>query len=506
MKKSLFVLLAALAAAALVCKQSDVPDDWSEFTEETVRGSLDALTAADSVYRTVMTSQGVPAAAESARAWLDAHASVAAVGITRDSSVTAFFKNDLVGVICELDRGTRDSLDTTPLTQGTVHSAAGEVIASAVVLTPFAHAWGTVAEDMVADLLDTCFGGLGGATERVSDAAVSVDKVREVLTAGPGVLLWSSHGALAFKDEVNWEDWSVLLTGESYGSEAMAQRIVNNYAGGARASGGDRELVVAMVKGKPYLAVTPKFVTKYGNFNYMEGMGHNATKSIVYACCCHSGLSAGMMPDAFLAAGADVYLGWSKPVKALFAAQRQILFFLNATDTCTTTQAYYGIGNVTDPWKGAQLLCYATDTIMIRAQMNFEKDGSPQHGYSVGVAMASGLTTVSCLASQPFQEPQYGVTVHFPGSGPGSWNCTAQEDAEIFVFDYTQGGKWYVVQKDFVGVSGSIEAARYDADVISGRFSGTLGHWTEGQNPEEDPPSETIEIQNGIFKHLGLRL
>jgi hypothetical protein len=505
MKKSLFVLLAALAAATLVCKQSDVPDDWSEFTEETVKGSLDALAAADSVYRAVMTSQGVPAAAELARARLDAHASVAAVGIARDSSVTAFFANGLVGTICELDRGTRDSLDTAPLTQGTVHSAAGEVIASAVVLTPFAHAWGTVAEDMVADLLDTCFGGLGGATERVSDAAVSVDKVREVLTAGPGVLLWSSHGALIFKDTVNWDDWVALLTGESYGSEAMAQRIVNNYSGGARASGGDRELVVAMVEGRPYLAVTPKFVTKYGNFNYMEGMGHNATKSIVYACCCHSGLTTGGLPAAFQLAGADIYLGWSREVKALFAAQRQVLFFRNATDTCTATQAYYGIGNVTDPWHGAQLLCYPFDTVMIRSQMRFSKDGTPLHGYSVGVALASGVTTVNCFASPPFQEPQYGVTVHFPGAGPGSWNCTAQEDAEIFVFDYTQGGKWYVVQKDFVGVSGSIEAARYDADVTSGRFSGTLGHWTTSQDPEKDPPDETIEIQNGIFKYTGLR-
>ncbi len=505
MKKSLFVLLAALAATTLVCKQSGVPDDWSEFTEETVKGSLDALAAADSVYRAVMTSQGVPAAAESARAWLDAHASVAAVGITRDSSVTAFFKNGLVGTICELDRGTRDSLDTTPLTQGTVHSAAGEVIASAVVLTPFAHAWGTVAEDMVADLLDTCFGGLGGATERVSDAAVSVDKVREVLTAGPGVLLWSSHGALAFKDEVNSEDWSVLLTGESYGSEAMAQRIVNNYAGGARAAGGDRELVVAMVKGKPYLAVTPKFVEQYGNFNYMEGMGYNATKSIVYACCCHSGLQTGGMATAFRDAGADIYLGWSKETKALFAAQRQVLFFRNATDTCTASQAYYGIGNVTDPWHSAQLLCYAFDTVMIRSQMRFSKDGTPLHGYSVGVALASGVTTVNCFASPPLQEPQYGVTVHFPGTGPGSWDCLSAEDAEIYITDFSQSGKWFAVKKDLVGVSGTIDVARYDGDIISGSFSGTLGHWTEGQNPEEDPPSETIEIQNGVFKHVGLR-
>jgi hypothetical protein len=70
---------------------------------------------------------------------------------------------------------------------------------------------------------------------------------------------------------------------------------------------------------------------------------------------------------------------------------------------------------------------------------------------------------------------------------------------------YWTGGKLYIVQKSYVGVSGSIEVDRYDDKVISGRFSGTLGHWTAGQNPEEDPPSETIEVQNGVFKHSGLR-
>jgi hypothetical protein len=285
----------------------------------------------------------------------------------------------------------------------------------------------------------------------------------------------------------------------------MAKRIIDNYSGGARASGDARELVVTYVKGKPYLAVTPTFVSNHGNFDYMEGMGHNATKSLVYACCCHSGLQSGGMPAAFWGAGVDVYMGWSKSVKALFAAQRQILFFHNATDTCTTTQAYYGIGNATDPWKGAQLLHYAGDTVMIRSQMRFSKDGTPLHGYSVGVAIASGVTTVNCFAGQPMQEPMYGMTVHFPGTNAGSWNCLSTEDAEIFVTDFNQGGRWYAVQKDFVGVTGEITAARYDEWVVSGTFSGTLGHWNTSQNPEEDPPEETIEIQNGIFKHVGLR-
>lgn len=103
--------------------------------------------------------------------------------------------------------------------------------------------------------------------------------------------------------------------------------------------------------------------------------------------------------------------------------------------------------------------------------------------------------------------PGTGVRHHgaLPGRGPGSWNCLSAGDAEIVVTDFNQSGKYFVVKKDYVGVSGTIEAARYDDYIVSGTFSGTLGHWTPGQNPEEDQPAETIEIQNGILQHVGLR-
>jgi hypothetical protein len=506
--KPLRILLAAVAAFAFVtmmsCDETTTGGDWSVFDVQTVTGSLDALDAADSIYIASMASQGAGAAAEAAVAYLEAHASVEAVRATRDSSVTVFFKNGLLGTVYQPDLGNRDSLGLAFLTPEQVRTAAGgEAIPSAVVLTPFARTWGKVAEDWVAGMLDTCFGGDTAATERFTNEQVTVDKVKEVLTAGPGVLLWSSHGALIFKDYVNWGDWVVLLTGEGYGSAAMAQRIINYYSDGARASGGDRELVVATVDRVHYLAVTPKFVRNYGNFDYMEGMGHNATKSLVYACCCYSGMQSGEMPEAFWSVGVDVYMGWSESVKALFAAQRQVLFFRNATDTCTINQSYYGIGDVTDPWKGAQLLCYQGDSMMIRSQMRFSKDGTALHGYSVGVAMASGVTTVNCFASQPMQLPEYGITVHFPGASTGSFNCVAQDDAEIVVVSFSSGRAWHV-RKDYKGVTGSIEVQRYDDYVVSGTFSGTLGYWSS-HNPTEYPPDETIEIQNGIFKHLGLR-
>lgn len=251
--------------------------------------------------------------------------------------------------------------------------------------------------------------------------------------------------------------------------------------------------------------MTPTFASEHGNFDHMEGMGHNGTKSIVCACCCYSGKTGAGMPDAYLAAWVDAYLGWSETVKALFAAQRQILFFYNTTDTCASAQSYYGIGNLTDPKTAAQLLYYATDTVVIRSQMRFSKDGTQPRGYSVGIALASGVTTVNCLAGRPLQEPEYAITVHFPGAGPGSRNCLSTEDAEMLVTDFNQSGRYFIVKKDYVGVSGTIEVTRSDDYIVSGTFSGTLGHWTPGQNPEEDQPAETIEIQNGIFEHVGLR-
>ena len=58
---------------------------------------------------------------------------------------------------------------------------------------------------------------------------------------------------------------------------------------------------------------------------------------------------------------------------------------------------------------------------IVREQV--QATGKQAHIHGVGVAMASGVTTVNCFAGQPRQEPEYGVTVHFPGAGVGSWNC-----------------------------------------------------------------------------------
>ncbi len=122
----------------------------------------------------------------------------------------------------------------------------------------------------------------------------------------------------------------------------------------------------------------------------------------------------------------------------------------------------------------------------------------------MGVAVANGVTTVNSFVGAQMQLPDWGLTVHFPGAGPGAWNCVGQEDAEIILMSFT-GTDYYVVKQDFVGVEGEIEVTLYDEDVVKGTFSGTLGRWESTQDPEEDPPAETVTITDGVFMHAGSR-
>lgn len=223
----------------------------------------------------------------------------------------------------------------------------------------------------------------------------------------------------------------------------------------------------------------------------------------MFADLCWSGVWDGLMPDAFLTAGVDCYLGWTDAVYSGFASGLQVSFFENATDTFTIEEAINDIGNTTDPKSGATLVLHEYEPMMIRAQMTMKKDGGDQFGYSVGVVVDE-VTIVSCFSGQPRQVPQNGVVVHIPGTGPGSWTCETDEDAVIAVTELMTG-RLFIVQKDFVGVNGTIDVKTYDEDVISGTFSGTLGYWTLGQDPEEVPPAATTTILNGVFKHIGIR-
>jgi hypothetical protein len=478
----------------------DGPDD-QEFTVAGVRDALDGLLDADALYRQIRDDQGADAAGQAALALLDGYPAVAAGGIGSDGTVWVRFRNGLRAAIVVQERGP-EPLAAAPQDPG---KGGGEAIGAAVVMTPFAHRWGEAGELAVAAMLDTCYGpSTSSRVTRYSDGQVTVQRLATVLASGPGVLLYSSHGALFPFDATT--EWTALLTGESASSQAMAERLVDEYVAGATGLGIDWHVLVAVAHGTLHLAVTPAFVAAHAGFDGLEGVG-NGCKSLVYACCCNSGRLGCGLQDAFLGAGVDMYLGWSDTVKVGFAADAQRRFFRQATDTCTVAEAYDAMGAVDDPGSPARLMLYrapSMEPMMIRAQMRFQRDGQELRGTSAGVAVDDGVTMVSTFAGPAMQPPTCNLTVHFPGLGPGSWNCLGQEDALIMAIDFATA-RVYVVQKDLVGVEGVIEASRYDENLISGTFSGTLGYWTEGQNPREDPPASTLSIQGGVFKHVGAR-
>jgi hypothetical protein len=508
MKKPLLVLFSALAAATLVCKQSTL-SDWSEFTEATIKGSLEALAAAESIYIDIANTSGIDSACAAAARYLTDEPAVDSAGIEEDSTVWVEFANGMSGSIVETTWGKGgESLFYLPRSEAPARTqGGGEATPSCVILVPFSTELPGTNPGPITDWLDTCFGGPEPATEVYKDAAVDVDKVEEVLMSGTGMLIWAGHGFLRAPRMGSTDKVCVLMTGESYSEADRAAGVIKTKYGD-QMSGSGRELTVVMHKGLFYMAIFPAFVTAHGNFDVLEGFGVNQCKSLAYISCCYSLRG---MQEAFMGRGVDVYWGWTWAADDSFAGEMDREMFRQLTDTCTAgeaTEVTRGSMGYNSPsyYRGRRARFYMAgdSAVMVRSRMDFDRDGSPLHGYSVGIAMASGFTTVNCFAGQPFQEPEYGVTVHFPGAGAGSWNCLSAEDALIGIASLTSG-KFYVVQKGYVGVDGTIEVDRYDDKILSGRFTGTLGWWAIGLDPEEDPPTETIEIQNGIFKHSGPR-
>lgn len=500
LQRALFIVAVLLLIAG--CRKAV---DWEEFDLDSITGSLEALEEAEQRYIDRLESEGLSSAARSAVEYFESQECSDTAGIAPDSSVWVFFRNGLLGTILV------SSFDTTgasacarPEPPLATVSAGGEVTPEAVLLSPFGAELVFGVEFEVAELVDTCLGGSGGATQmkQYYMSQVSVEKVKEVLLIGPGVLYWTGHGEL-IPPERGAQPCCGLLTGKSYSTRDMAEKLAGEYSG--QVGPGGRELAVTRHGGKYYLTVMPAFVEKHANFDHLEGMGHNQCKGLVYICCCFSACQGNpALEQAFLAAGADVYCGYDWAVTVGFSSEKDLAFYQAATDTCTVGQAFAGAGNRTDPktlkGRNATYRMSGDTLLMVRAQMRMKRNGESFRGYSVGVTVHD-VTSVSCFAGNNLGN---GITVNFPGSGPGSWDCVAQDDAEIVWTDIL-AGKAYFVGKDLVGVSGTIEVPRYEADVISGTFSGTLGYWSTGRSPEEEPPDETISITDGIFKHTGVR-
>ncbi len=496
------VVILLLLLIFLFCSKSPTNVDNTETDLNSVTAAVEVLGSADSLYQAILEAQGRSAAVTATVNYLNSFTSVVEAGMSPDSSVYVFYENGLLGCVYNPNLGSRaESGQSVKKKQAPL--GGGEVTPGAVILLPSADEFGTSREEEIAQMLNDCFGHAEPATDIFINDQVTVAKVANVLASGPGVLFWLGHAA-----KIPLEPGSAILsvafmTGESYSSDAMANKIVNTYKNSTLGGAAARELIVVSHKTKHYLAVLPAFVSSHANFDHMEGSGNNYSKSIVYACCCNS--ADYLMLNSFLTAGAEVYLGWNKTVMSNFAGQIHKKYFEAATDTCTASEAYALCSGSTDPKTGAGLEAYYGDkNVMIRAQMNLSKDGSEVHGYSVGV-ISHEATTVNCWTDPDEDSKACAVAITFPGNGPGSFNCNTDDDAVIAVVQLSTA-KLFVVEEDLIGVHGTINVKRNIGDFLSGEFSGTLGYWTPDQNPHEVPPSETMDIENGFFKHTGKRM
>lgn len=498
-----FSVFSLLAALLMFCSKSPTdtgPGPPADTDLETVTAAVSALGSADSLYQTLLNAEGRESAVNGAVQYLQSLASVTEAGMSPDSSVYVFYENGLLACIYNPNLGTQQKsgqslLKPTPAYDG------GEATAISYALLPFANEFGDASEMEVVDRINTCFGSDDPVTEVIKNEQVTVPKIADVLESSPGVLFWSGHGAMVPRAPGSGQFTVSLVSGESYTSSAIANAIISNYKN--QALGSSREIVVIAHKGRHYLSVLPSFITSHADLDKLEGMGNNATKSIVYICCCSS--ADVDMGYSFINAGAEAYFGWDKPVSVAFASQTHKRFFKEVTDTCTAGEAYNLCSTGTDPSNGAWLQSFYGDPdVMIRAEAKMCKDGENLRGYSVGVVEDDDKKNVAGWTDLNDPANACSFDIQFPATGPGNFNCLTDEDAFIAVVKMSSA-KAYFVEKGLTGVSGTITIKRSTEDFLSGEFSGILGYWTPDLDPTVDPPTETIQITNGFFKHTGMR-
>lgn len=303
------------------------------------------------LYRQIAATQGAAAATTAALALLQDNPAVDACGVSPDSTIWARFQCGLLTAIHEVERNDGDLAHSGSLPPAWRPDDGGvkggcEATGAAVVMTAFAHEWGNDAELEAAGMIANCFGSAASSMQIYSDTQVTVSALAGVLASGPGVLLYSSHGCLVPLEPSGY--WTALLTGETGSTLQMVDRLIDDYIEGATASGDALQFGVAVAKGQLYEMVTPAFVAAHASFDALEGV-NNGCKSLVYVCCCYSGLIQNGLYQAFLEGGVDKFLGRSSVVDYDFAADALWRFFNQATDTCTVEEAYNTMGNLTIP-------------------------------------------------------------------------------------------------------------------------------------------------------------
>lgn len=491
----------------LSCHQ---PIDWTALNEQTVEQNLGALRTAEDVYLARLASGDISAAAEEARASLLGEPGVDTATISPDSTVWVIFSNGLVAGICErtFDTTTGRSPVAARRLPGSdrlpVVISGGVVASSPRIFAPFAdELLGTALETY--DVWEMCRGCYGlRQAEFWTNTAVTVQRVKAQLQDARSLFFWTGHGCLVSPFS-GAPPCAALLTGRSYSRGEMATAIATEFRDDARSGPAGPRLAFAAHGRRFYPVILPEFVRAYGRFDNSEPYW----KTIAYITACFSAYQTNPeLEQAFHDAGADLFCGYDWAVHDMFAYNLDTTFIGALTDTCVPMEALALLGSVTDPdpvmWRNASFRMSGDTLVMLRHVLDGRRDGRPFRAGAV-VATAGGQANLqAAVVAEGDSEPSWQVTVACPASS-GTYEIQTCDDAFICLIDNRESRVYYAI-RGYVGVNGTIDITRYDAEVISGRYSGTLGYWSPGLIPNRDQPTVTLTITDGRIKHTGWRV
>ncbi len=502
----------ALSIVGLGCNQG--PVDYGKFERRTIEENLAAVDSASSIYATLLAAGDIDAAAQQAQAFLLTQPGVDSSCITSDSTVWAFFASGLLAGAGDIRRDTTGSGAAGPEREPTVRVSYGGETGdyTRYVLPHSAELPGT---QKAADAMRGIFERKleWDNDEMYKGSEVDLGMALGLVTMGGGILFWSGHGALGPPDP--YHEVPGLVLGKTYAKEAMAKAAVTELLGYLDpATGQARQAAVLQFVGDKdfHILLLPDFFSENADFDRAESLPINQTKTIVYLSCCYSGYSpssgSSRLADALFYKGADLVCGYTWEVGDGFSCDKDTTFFRALADTCLPWEAVRAMGNQIEPvarrdGRQAQWTAYGDSLMMLRAVCRVKRDDDTLRAQLVqAMRGGSGSGINALLYAEGSSDPAASLMIVFPGNEPGMFNCTSDENATIYWTD-AGSGRTYVVMKDFVGVSGTIDVKRCQSDAIVGHFDGSLGWWDFGKDPEKEPPSDTIALEGGVFKFTG---
>jgi hypothetical protein len=501
-----------ISVAGLGCDQG--PVDYGKFERRTIEENLTAIDSASSIYATLLAAGDIDSACAQAQAFLLTQPGVDSSYITSDSTVWAFFSSGLLAGTGDIRRDTTGSGAAGPEREPTVRVSEGGETGDYThyALPHHTELPGTQKET---DALRGIFKRkLDWDNDEVyKGSEVDIGMALGLVKMGGGVLLWAGHGALSPPGPFG--EVPGLVLGKTYAKKAMAEAAVTELLGylGPHPSLPHQAAVLKFVGNPAYhILLLPGFFRVNADFDQSESLPINRTKTIVYLSCCYSlyarsGFTSPLAEELYNK-GADLVCGYTWAVGDGFACDRDTTFFKALADTCLPWEAARAMGNLTDPEPGrgglhAELTAYGDSLVMLRALCRVKRDDDTLWAQLVQATRSiSGSGISALLYPEPSSDPAANVMISFPGDQPGLFNCTADENATIY-WTAAGTGRTYVVMKNYVGVSGTIDVKSCQPDAIIGHFEGKLGWWDFGKDPEKEPPSDTITLDAGVFKFTG---